>query len=663
MPTIPTTGPLPRLRRLLANGLPVRVVCYGDSISEVKPGWNGGASAPERNWGALFAARLAAAWPGSTVSVHHFAIGGQNSYEGLGRQHQLPELRPDLVLLAFGASDCSQHWLEPDETRLALTILANEVTVRTGADVVLVGSGGDGHLQPHFRHLDGTLVAQRGAAEAAGIPFVDVRSAILAATGGGERWAEYHVNRGNCHPTDRGHAVWAEAVWTSVEATLASGPVSAATRQHQLTPQPPRGWNSYDSFGCFVNERRALDNLRVFVERLKPHGYDTFVIDGGWYRSFDLGGREFPGKDDAYQSSFDSHARCLPAACFFPRGFAPVAEACHAAGVKFGIHMMRGIPKAAVEANLPILGTQLRARDIANTNDICTWCPDMFGVDMAKPGAQAYYDSLIALFASWGVDFLKFDDIIGKPPEIAAVQRAIAGCGRDIVLSLSPGNGHKPDGWPVYLQANMVRTTGDIWDTREDFRWVFGRWQEFMPLIDRLPHGCWLDMDMIPFGELQVWNDTREQIGDILMNGKGTRRMSGLNAAQQRTFMTMRALAASPLMMGGNLPATDAMAFAIITDPGMLACNANGVTGRLIGYTDWTSTWLTPHRERPKAGWFGIFNRDGKGSREVVVDAAALGIPPTSRLHDIWNRHDLGDLRQPLRLTLPPDEVLFVRYG
>ena len=432
---------------------------------------------------------------------------------------------------------------------------------------------------------------------------------------------------------------------------------------HHLTPRPPLGWNSYDSFGCFINERRALENLRVFVERLKPHGYEYFVIDAGWYRQYDLAGREFPGKDDIYTVPHDAFGRPVPAPNFFPNGFKPLADACHAAGVKFGIHMMRGIPRAAVEANTQVQGTAFHARDLANSADTCDWCADNFGVDMRKPGAQAYYDSIVKLLAGWGVDFIKYDDIVPSPPEVDAVVAAIGRSPRDIVLSLSPGNGHNPDGWPSYFKANMIRTSGDIWDEREDFRWVFERWQTFMPLLDKLPPGCWLDMDMIPFGELQVWNPASgEQVGHILMNGKGSRRMSGLNSPQKRTFMTMRALAASPLMMGGNLPGTDEESFALLTDPEMLACNQNGVTGKLMTYTDWTSTWLTPHRSQAGAGWLGIFNRDGNHSREIVVDSKVLGIPPQSQIHDIWNRRDLGRLTKPITLTLAPDEVLFGRF-
>jgi alpha-galactosidase len=143
--------------------------------------------------------------------------------------------------------------------------------------------------------------------------------------------------------------------------------------QHRLTPRPPLGWNSYDSFGCFITEARALDNLRVFIDRLQPFGYEYFVLDAGWYRQFALDGREFPGTDDAYTIRFDAYGRPIPSDNFFPRGFSRLADACHAAGVKFGIHMMRGIPRAAVEVNTPILGTNVHARDIANTADTCCW--------------------------------------------------------------------------------------------------------------------------------------------------------------------------------------------------------------------------------------------------------------------------------------------------
>jgi len=201
---------LPRTQELIANKGPIRVVFYGDSISEVKQGWSGGATTPAANWGAQLVQRLAKTYPASSFTGLHFAIGGQNSYEGLGRLDGLAAFKPDLVLVAFGANDCCYHYLIPEETKLALTSLATEIHQRFGADVILVGTGGDNPLKPFFRHTEETLDAQRQAATEAKVPFVDIRQAILAATENGKRWAEFHLGEGNCHPNDKGHLIWAE---------------------------------------------------------------------------------------------------------------------------------------------------------------------------------------------------------------------------------------------------------------------------------------------------------------------------------------------------------------------------------------------------------------------------------------------------------------------
>ena len=224
---IPTHGRsalLPRTQQLIADKKPVRVVLYGDSISEVKKGWNGGAERPESNWGAVLVQRLADAYPGSAFTIQHFAVGGQNSYEGLGRLGYLEPFKPDLVLVAFGANDCGYHYLIPEETKFALTTLATEIRKRFGADVILVGSGGDNPLKPFFKHLDETVKAQREAAREAKALFVDMRAAVLTATEHGKRWAEFHFNEGNCHPTDKGHVVWAEAAFRCIQELLKQQP-------------------------------------------------------------------------------------------------------------------------------------------------------------------------------------------------------------------------------------------------------------------------------------------------------------------------------------------------------------------------------------------------------------------------------------------------------
>ena len=208
--------------RLLRDKQAVRIVCYGDSISEVKQGWSGGASATDKNWGQQLALLLRQAYPGSEITVLPFGIGGQNAYEGLGRLETLRALHPDLVLLEFGTNDCCYHYLQPEETRLALSTLAQWTRERFGAEVMIVGTGGDNPLASTFRHVTETVQATRQAAEDAGVPFIDMRAAILKCTDNGKRWAEFHLAANNCHPNDHGHRVWAETVWQAIQQAVAA---------------------------------------------------------------------------------------------------------------------------------------------------------------------------------------------------------------------------------------------------------------------------------------------------------------------------------------------------------------------------------------------------------------------------------------------------------
>ena len=222
-PVAASTGPaLPRTAGLLAGKKPVRIVVYGDSISEVKTGWNGGASSPRNNWADLVGRRLAADYPGSTIDVEHFAIGGQNTYEGLGRLDGLAAFKPDMAIVEFGANDCCYHYLISEETELALTSLVKGIRDRYGADVIVIGTAGDNPYKPLFRHTDETIAAQRAAAAAANVPFVDMRAADLSATDGGKRWAEFHLGEQNCHPNDKGHIVWANAAYDAIRTNIGS---------------------------------------------------------------------------------------------------------------------------------------------------------------------------------------------------------------------------------------------------------------------------------------------------------------------------------------------------------------------------------------------------------------------------------------------------------
>lgn len=426
--------------------------------------------------------------------------------------------------------------------------------------------------------------------------------------------------------------------------------------------KPLLGWNSFDCYGIFANERVLRSNLEAFDQKLKPHGYEYFVLDAGWYSHFHFEkDREFPVDKRSYKQELDGFGRCIPAPHLFPKGLRPLVDDAHRRGIKFGIHIMRGIPRQAVELNLPIKGTPYFAKDIANQEDRCPWNEVMFGVDMTKPGAQAYYDSVVEyLVNDLDVDFIKADDITPFPGEVEAVARAISKMKKAVVLSLSPGNHVSRTNLPHFQKSDMLRLSGDVWDTREDLAKCFDRWEMWQEVA--IPF-LWLDLDMIPFGALQVYADVAADHKDELLAGKGKKRMSQLTMGQKRTFITMRALAASPLFMGGELTMTPDEDFALITDKDILECNQNGVIGKQIYFKNYIDIRKTPKKANPNEGWLGIFNRHVV-KRPITFSLNDLGFSngEKPKLYSVWDSKEIPSTSDRFTLNIPPDDVCFIKY-
>ena len=294
------------------------------------------------------------------------------------------------------------------------------------------------------------------------------------------------------------------------------------------------GWNSWDSFGTAITEAQTREQAASMAAHLAQHGWQYIVVDIQWYEP---GARGHGYRPDA-TLTMDGFGRLTPAVNRFPSaegsaGFKPLADYVHSLGLKFGIHLMRGIPRQAVRAALPVKGTSYRADQIADQRSTCPWNPDMFGVDMARPGAQEYYDSVFELIASWGVDYVKVDDI-ARPyhqDEIEAIRRAIDRTRRPIVLSLSPGETPLASAAHVREHANLWRISDDFWD-----RWLalyeqFGRLEKWHPYR---VNGSWPDADMLPLGTLG-------------------RRQTRFTRDEQITMMSLWAIARSPLMHGGDM--------------------------------------------------------------------------------------------------------------
>jgi hypothetical protein len=374
-----------------------------------------------------------------------------------------------------------------------------------------------------------------------------------------------------------------------VTGVFAAAPVSADF--HDWAPTPPMGWNSWDCFGATVTEAQTKAQADVMAAQLKPHGWQYIVVDIQWYE---------PGaQGHSYRAgaplSMDEFGRLTPAVNRFPSaangaGFKPLADYVHALGLKFGVHLMRGIPRLAVERNLPVKGTDLRARDIADRNSVCPWNPDMYGVDMKKPGAQAYYDSVFALFGEWGVDYVKVDDI-SRPyfehqQEIEGVRHAIDHAGRPMVLSLSPGETALAAAEHVNQHANLWRISDDFWDRWLALRAQFARLAKWNPY--RIA-GAWPDADMLPLGMLNF--------------GKPTR----FTPEEQRLLLTLWSIARSPLMHGGDMTRMDPATLALLTNDEVLAVNQHSTNNRPVFERDQLIAWTADVPDSPDK-YLAVFN-------------------------------------------------------
>ena len=358
------------------------------------------------------------------------------------------------------------------------------------------------------------------------------------------------------------------------------------------------------------------------------------VIDFRWYDAVSSYDDRDLNRDRAGARLYaDRFGRLLPATNRFPsaaggKGFKPLADRLHAMGLKFGIHMMRGIPRQAVAAGTPIEGSHFTAKDAGNPNNTCGWCPDMFGVRDNAAG-QAWYDSCARLWASWGVDFVKVDDL-SRPysgREITMIRKAIDRCGRPIVFSTSPGATNPAHAEDISHKANMWRISGDFWD----------RWPDLDRAFDLLAQwqgwggpGHWPDLDMIPFGHL-----------GIKCTIAGGDRRSRFTHDEEMTLMSLWALAPSPLMVGGNLPDNDASTLSVLTNDEVIAVDQDplGAPARLVKRDGDTELWMRPLADGARA--IGLFNRSGQ-HRENTMTWSAVGLRGKESLRNLWTHRDLG---------------------
>ena len=428
-------------------------------------------------------------------------------------------------------------------------------------------------------------------------------------------------------------------------------------------PSPPMGWNSYNCYGATVTEAEVKENAEYMAKNLKQHGWEYVVIDFCWWYPHPPGSGQsnppqfrlpFDGSLVPY-FEMDEYGRLYPDARRFPSsangaGLKPLADYIHSLGLKFGLHVMRGIPRQAVYYNTPVKGGNgVKASDIVDTTSVCPWLNTMWGVNMNKPGAQAWYNSILELYQSWGVDYIKLDDtdLNEKYPyrkeEVTAFHKAIETLQKPITLSLSLNMKYE-NREHAAENAELWRVSKEFWDEWHQLK------EQFEILAKWAPHsgpGNWPDADML-------------QIGSIAKRGPvGQPRRSAFTPDEAKTHITMWCIFRSPLMMGGNLPENTALETELMTNDEAIDINQHSTNSRQLYRKDEICVWTSESTDKRYVN-VAIFNLNDE-ARAVTLALADLGLKGNWKVREVWEKKEAGIINKNYNTTLRPHQSRMIR--
>jgi len=412
---------------------------------------------------------------------------------------------------------------------------------------------------------------------------------------------------------------------------------------------PPMGWNSWDCYGPSVVESEVKANADYMAAHLLRYGWEYVVVDIRWFVDNQTTGTYL--QDGTQQYVIDEYGRYMPSPTRFPSarngaGFKPLADYCHALGLKFGIHIMRGLPKVAAAMKCKVKGMEgVTCDQIASNDSACSWLRDNYKVECSERG-QAYYNSIFSLYAEWGVDYVKVDDI-ARPyhrGEIEMIHKAIMNSGRPIVLSLSPGETPTWEISHLRENANLWRTVDDFWDNWPSLRYQFGVCAKWAPLIAQ---GHWPDADMLPLGHLCIRGE------------RGADRNTNFTRDEQLTLMNLWTMFKSPLMFGGNLPDNDEFTKSLLTNEEVLLMHRTAVNNRQVSDNDGLIVWSADDPQSHNK-WVALFNatgdeadsdmkkaEGGDNMAEIKLDLRSIGIAENAPcvIIDVWSGKSLGTFK------------------
>lgn len=368
------------------------------------------------------------------------------------------------------------------------------------------------------------------------------------------------------------------------------------TEKQPLSPTPPMGWNSWNRFGCDIDEELIMQTADALVDSgMRDAGYEYINIDDCW---------------QARERDEDGNIKPDPTS--FPSGMEALSDYVHELGLKLGLYSDRG-------------------------TSTCGGYPGSY--DHEIQDAETY--------AEWGIDYLKYDNCSVPPgredgPEMeedyAIMGEALRQSGREIVYSICA--------WWFYPWmpevGHLWRTTTDIKDIWSDdhhsvtrlLNWSGGDTERYGAFgEDNLESGAYPAPGLSQYAGPNAWNNP-----DMLEVGNG-----GMTDTEYRAHFSLWALMAAPLLAGNDLRNMSDATLEILTNPEVIAVDQDplGVQGTPISESTTLEVWA---KELSGDDSYAVilFNRTEEEA-EISVTWKDLGLQASSALvRDLWKREDVG---------------------
>ena len=377
-----------------------------------------------------------------------------------------------------------------------------------------------------------------------------------------------------------------------------------------LASTPPMGWNSWNMFGSQIHETSIRETAQAIVSSgLKDCGYEYIVIDDCW----------------SHKQGRDRNGSLVPDPEKFPGGMPALAEFVHGLGMKIGIYS-----------------------DAADLT--CA----------SHPGSYGFEEEDAQLWASWGIDFLKYDYCHAPDDQKAAIQRytrmgeALRKTGRDFLFSLCEWGGRAPQLWGRKVGGHMWRVSGDVFDS-----WI----NVWMPTWKTYGIGVDVSLDLAAelaeYGGPGGWNDLDMLV--VGLKGKGQISGGGLSFLEYQTHMTMWCMACSPLMIGCDVRMLDTETASLLTNREVLAVNQDplGRPARRVRQSGPCEIWRKALSDGSAA--VALINRGSVGT-DITLKASDVGLLDGPKLaRNLWTQEDIADFRTSLTRRVQPHETVLLR--